>query len=124
MKVRIGFVSNSSSSSFILPFDKGEEFTIKLTIDDLKEVINQSEDSKVYATITTESELKEHIMEEYGGRDQSFEDLTKEDGWVLDKYQECMELLDKGKCVMLGSLDQNDQSIQSLVERVGGKVEY
>jgi hypothetical protein len=124
MKVRIGFVSNSSSSSFILPFDKGEEFTIKLTIDDLKEVINQSEDSKVYATITTESELKERIMEQYGGRDQSFEDLIKEEGWVLDKYQEVMELLDKGKCVMFGSLDQNDQSIQSLIERVGGKVEY
>ncbi len=124
MKVRIGFVSNSSSSSFVLPFDKGEKFTIKLTINDLKEAINQSEDSRVYAIVTTESELKEWIMEQYGGRNQSFEDLTKEEGWVLDKYQELMEIIDKGKCVMFGSIDQNDQSIQSLIERVGGKVEY
>jgi len=124
MKVRIGFVSNSSSSSFILPFNKDEEFTIKLTVDDLKEAINQSEDSRVYAIVTTENGLKEYLVEEYGSRNQSFDDLTKEDGWVLGKYRELMEILDKGKCVMFGSIDQNDQSIQSLIERVGGKVQY
>lgn len=95
MKTRFGFVSNSSSSSFMVAVPKGKtNITITLEVD-LTDF-----DSKTFETV---EELDEYIVEEYGWKEMTLEDIL-EDAGLKDVYQDAVEQIKKGKVVISGRL--------------------
>ena len=91
MKTRIGFVSNSSSTSFMVAVKKGKT-TGKITI--VKEIdLNQY----VSTTIETAENLYEYFYEQHGSKD----DWMKE---TLKEYNLALKELANGKIILAGDL--------------------
>jgi hypothetical protein len=91
MKIRKGFVSNSSSSSFIIatPKDKKE---LKILVElDLSELTESSANSK--------EELLEIFKEEYS---MESEEEIKESKYMFEWYQKALKAIEEGKTVHYG----------------------
>ncbi|MHA2280251.1 MAG: hypothetical protein ACXAC5_05270 [Promethearchaeota archaeon] len=87
MKVRSGFVSNSSSSSFIVAVEDETRVKVKISFEaDLEKYARRK--------LSTIEELNEYYDDYWGDR-----------GW---KYEECRKAIEAGKVVLVGSFD--DQS--------------
>ena len=92
MKNRSSFVSNSSSSSFVVACDKNKKGTIELRV-------TIELDDFVSHVIHDEKELEEYIMNEFG-----------EDRCGRKPYDEYLELLKEGKVLHIGSVSSDADS--------------
>jgi hypothetical protein len=88
MRKRRGFISNSSSSSFIISAPK-EQTTINLTLEvDL---------DKTGEKIETEEELREYIFDNFrNSQNDTLEDIIKNDEYAEDIYKKCLAAVLKG----------------------------
>lgn len=91
MKVRSGFVSNSSSSSFIVACDSDAKTTVTVSF----EVDLQSYARRSIATI---EELNEYFDYKYG-----------DDKWW--KYEDCRKAIEAGKTVLVGWFTDETQNL-------------
>lgn len=98
MKIRSGFVSNSSSSSFIVAND-GEELKASITVD-LSSLVRE--------TITTEDELKQYFVNEYGGRYDDIASVLDDNDWLLERYTKARTAIRQGKKVFIGRVSSDD----------------
>lgn len=101
MKVRSGFVSNSSSSSFIVAVPKSKKTKTIVTV-------SFEVDLESYADrrISTIKELNEYYDYEYGDRE--------------FKYDECKEAIRSGKDVLVGSFtDENHEAEETFLCKTG-----
>ena len=121
-KIRSGFVSNSSSSSFILPVsgDITDKFTITITLNDLKRMMSFGE-SSIDALISNKQELDFYIVDQYGWRDQSLEQVL-ESKYVKEKYDDLLAIINSGKSVLVGDIDYSDSAMEDFIKHAGGKV--
>jgi len=98
MKIRSGFVSNSSSSSFIIASDK-PTFTIRMEVDIQK-----------YSTavVKTKNELDDYYVEYHGwGGRNTIEQILEDDSYVKEQYDNALKQIEIGKTVYFGSCDDN-----------------
>lgn len=102
MKIRSVFVSNSSSSSFIVGCKPGKT-KIKLTIE-----VDLSRHGDV---LKTEEEVKKHIKEELGWREC---DLV-EDGYAAEWYEEMMKQIKAGNHVIAGSFSSEGDPLDQFL---------
>jgi hypothetical protein len=100
MKTRTGFVSNSSSSSFVISAKKNA--TLKVNIE-----ITLSP----HATLKTKDEIKEHLMDEHASPNQTWEQFIEDDdGYALQRYDEWSAEIDKGNHIYIGSVSNQDEA--------------
>ena len=100
MKIRQGFVSNSSSSSFVIAADselKSEDLKCKITID-------VSVNDFIHQTITNFEELQEYLLEYQGWGHDDFTTFIKESSEGESTYLEYSKLLEQGKKIFVGSV--------------------
>lgn len=94
MKIRLGFVSNSSSSSFIIS-SPNRPMKISYTVElDLNEIIDK--------TIKTIKELDEYF-EEF-----SFVKVDQLDPYQKETYLKCKKEIESGRNILIGEASNED----------------
>ena len=94
MKTRQGFVSNSSSSSFIVSVPKGSSGKVEVTIE-----VDLSDFS--YARIASQKELDRHLVDRYG-------DVSSPNEYYLELYRKMSAAIQNGREVLCGSFQSDD----------------
>lgn len=121
-KTRIGFVSNSSSSSFIVPIkDKKQKFTIEYDVEMLIEMLRRGfGETELRTIIESKEDLVNYLEERYGWEGQSIDTLLKS-VWIKDMYDGVMKQLADGvESVVLCNVDYSDDLLKELIKNAGG----
>lgn len=121
MRVRNGFVTNSSSSSFIIGFKSEGIKEIEETLDKVPSIFKSSylmfkKLVDFDNAITTHEELNKHFLYQYGWKEQTIEELLEEDEWLKEKYAQFLVYLVKGYGIVDMSVDYNDETLSNLLE--------
>lgn len=107
MKIRSGFVSNSSSSSFIISSkEENPKIVVEIPVKDLS-----------HTKITSIEELKDYFLDNYGlqysiNRGSSFEEALKEDGRG-DVYNKAVEMLNNGEIVYCCTVCNDGEDVEA-----------
>lgn len=99
MKVREGFVSNSSTSSFIVAVDDGGDVP-KVTIQIEVDIARYAD-----ATIRTQEELDAYMIDRYAwGEKQTLEEVFEDYGGdhLKIQYEQMQKAIQNGKVVLAG----------------------
>ena len=102
MKIRNGFVSNSSSSSFIVAVDNEEDTKVKVSVDvDLKD----------YGTVIRNIEE----LDEYFKKRHYIEKLEEMDEYLKESYNNCKNVIHNGKIIVDGSFSSEGDPLESFL---------
>lgn len=113
MKVRSGFVSNSSSSSFVVAVEKDAQEIVLTMKADLRKYAD--------ATATTVEELDRIIIDEHGWKMvNNLQDILGESPWLRRVYDEAKVAIGEGKHVIFGTVGNDyDDSVANLIYEDG-----
>lgn len=122
MKIRSGFVSNSSSSSFILPLDANtEEVAITISLSDLIKMFDGDETS-LEKIVRTEEDLREYILDQYGWHDATIEEIVGDESYIHDIYYDSLRMINEGKIVIFGGVSYHDQGLERILKQLGATI--
>jgi len=121
-KTRLGFVSNSSSSSFIVPFkDKKQKFTIEYDVEMLMEMLKRGfGETELRTIIESEQDLINYLEERYSGRTPLSIDELLKSNWLKNIYDEVMIYLNNEESVVLCDVDYGDDLLNEFIKNAGG----
>lgn len=130
MKIRSGFVSNSSSSSFILPLatDENGDVNLKFKIEDLLDLMENKydvDDTGIDGVIRSVEELNDRFSDMYDLEGDFFENVNSPDyvpgelDYVEQEYLNSVKLLKEGNIIIMGGLSYNDTSLNYLLKKFG-----
>lgn len=124
MKTRFGFVSNSSSSSFILPLDKNcTEVNITIPLETFEEMFeDDGDETSINALVKTQDELKKYLIDTYMIDEENFYETLLEDDYIEGIYRESLEFIKDGKMVIFGDVAYHDRGLETLLKKLGAKI--
>ena len=122
MKKRYGFVSNSSSSSFILPVkSEDQKITITLSVDELEDMFEADDydSSSIKGVLKTKEDVDNYMIRQFG---ENFMEYLEEDGYD-NEYKQMLEMVESGQTVLVGRIMYGDSFLYNLVKKMGGTIE-
>ena len=129
MKVRSDFVTNSSSSSYVIAYRNLPEFDDETLVKYpflknygkmIEKVLFSEGDEGTTAgeVVRTKEEYDKWFVDMHGWRDQTLEKLLEDDKWLADSYKKAVEYLENGFNILLKDVDYNDMYCDQMLNEL------
>lgn len=129
MKIRLDYVTNSSSSSYVIAYRNLPQFDeetlskypfLKSYGNLIEKVLFTAGDNDTTAgeVYETKEEWDKHIVEYYGWKDSTIEQILEDDDYSTDDYNKAIEYLKKGFKILDKSVDYNDSYCEHIIREL------
>lgn len=130
MKIRSDYVTNSSSSSFVIAYRNLPEFDedtltkypfLKNYGELIEKVLFTEGDNETDEGIVsrTKEEYDKNFISVYGWKDnQSVEDILEDDDWLTNTYNKSIEYIEKGFNILDKRVDYNDTYCSNMIREL------
>ena len=114
MKVRVDFVTNSSSSSFVIAYKPTKS---KLHNRIVQMIIESDSycDTRIANVVTDKQSLDKQFIAWYGSSGDTIHNVLKRDAEMREEYNRCLDRLNEGYQIICKSIGYGDSTLQDLI---------
>ena len=121
MKIRNGFVTNSSSSSFIIAA-KTEDKTLAIVVDVISKS-NNGYDTCKGKIIKTVEELNGYYIKSFDDEALTIEDVLKNNEYLKEYYDKMKEYIEKGYEILIKEVGYSDNAMKEIIYNLNEDIE-